>query len=896
MLLNEIVAAFAALTTLWLGGLSVVVLILAVQQGDLKRRLAAAEFRLAAPTPSRSSEPASAPAWAPSTVRPPAPLGPSAPSRPVPAPLPRPVLPAQAGRGLDAALQGAITWLQRNWFYAISAASLGLAGIFFAQYSIEKGLLPPVVRVVGALTFGLLLVAAGELIRRRWSDDESTSAAYLPSTFSSAGLITMYGAVLAALRLYHLIGTTTALFGLVAVAALGLALGWVYGPLLAAMGLIGATVAPFWVGGDADSAYVLYAYLGLVATVGLVVAGRRAWEWIAALSLALSLIAALVIRRSGGEADGFVVLLGLLAILGSTAPRWRLLPDHPAAVALRSRRLVPGNVLTAAIPWGTVIVVSLLLLASAHDGPLNAARLSLVVLAGLAAAFILGTERAPGLYGLAAVPGVAFGWSLTSRTMFLLPGRTAADWDLSGASVALVVALAVLVGGAALTRSLHHPGQVLWGIAAAAFLPLSVLIVHEEWSPQEALGEPGWAGWCLAAALVMTGFAAAYLRADDRAEEAATAPVVPNQRRYAAWSAIAALTLLGVALHTVLDLSGLTAAWAGLVVVAGLLDRRFRLPELGWFIAAMTAVLTARPLIGLPAGYYVHVASLGEVLLAYGSVILALLMTSWLLPELPNRDWPRAIVRAGVWTSCALLAMVLIERAMLEFGWDEGAATATLRGIVWAAAAVGQLYLWTRGHTTRWLSGGLAIAYGLVSVTFLLRALTDLNPWFGQTQVSGPLVLDSLLVAYGVPAALLFALAAFASWLPRLRVWRWVGAGWATLYVFLETRRFFHDGAVDYVLGFTQPELSTYTVLLLALGVTLLARSISTADPWLRHVAIAVLAVTSAKVFLIDIYGLAGLLRVFSFLGLGLVLAGLAWLNRWAGDRSRTDAAEAAAG
>ena len=36
-----------------------------------------------------------------------------------------------------------------------------------------------------------------------------------------------------------------------------------------------------------------------------------------------------------------------------------------------------------------------------------------------------------------------------------------------------------------------------------------------------------------------------------------------------------------------------------------------------------------------------------------------------------------------------------------------------------------------------------------------------------------------------------------------------------------------------------------------------------------------------AKVFLIDMSGLQGLLRVFSFLALGLSLAGLAWINRW---------------
>jgi len=41
-----------------------------------------------------------------------------------------------------------------------------------------------------------------------------------------------------------------------------------------------------------------------------------------------------------------------------------------------------------------------------------------------------------------------------------------------------------------------------------------------------------------------------------------------------------------------------------------------------------------------------------------------------------------------------------------------------------------------------------------------------------------------------------------------------------------------------------------------------------------------------AKVFLLDASGLTGLTRVVSFAGLGLSLAGLAWLNRWAERRS----------
>ena len=73
---------------------------------------------------------------------------------------------------------------------------------------------------------------------------------------------------------------------------------------------------------------------------------------------------------------------------------------------------------------------------------------------------------------------------------------------------------------------------------------------------------------------------------------------------------------------------------------------------------------------------------------------------------------------------------------------------------------------------------------------------------------------------------------------------------------------------------------------MLILGAALLWRAITTGSQTTRRAAMAVIGLTAAKVFLIDASGLSGLVRVFSFLALGLSLAGLAALNRWAASRS----------
>ena len=61
-------------------------------------------------------------------------------------------------------------WMRDNWFYAVSALSLVLAGVFLVQYGVENGLLPPAARVMAALLFGAALIGGGEWIRKRYGD------------------------------------------------------------------------------------------------------------------------------------------------------------------------------------------------------------------------------------------------------------------------------------------------------------------------------------------------------------------------------------------------------------------------------------------------------------------------------------------------------------------------------------------------------------------------------------------------------------------------------------------------------------------------------------------------------------------------------------------------------
>jgi len=76
----------------------------------------------------------------------------------------------------------------------------------------------------------------------------------------------------------------------------------------------------------------------------------------------------------------------------------------------------------------------------------------------------------------------------------------------------------------------------------------------------------------------------------------------------------------------------------------------------------------------------------------------------------------------------------------------------------------------------------------------------------------------------------------------------------------------------------SEAEGYTYSAVWLAFGVVLLLIGIALRSQPVRLCSAAVVLLTVGKVFLIDMAGLTGVWRAFSFIGLGLVLVGIGLL------------------
>lgn len=864
--------------------LAAAVIRLWIVTGRLSRRVAQLEAGVAsgrivpAPTVAPKERPAlgPAPAWGPGEASAPvavptaaAPIGAEPPPRSEPV-------------GADA-LRWARSlgpWLRANWIYAVAAASLALAGVFLVQYGAERGLLSPGLRVLAGLGLGAALIAGGEVIRRRWGDEEESSSAVLPSTLSSAGIVVLYAVILAARGLYGLIGPELAFAGLAGVSVLALVFGWFYGPFLAAAGIVGAMVAPFLVGGSGGNGALLLGYFGLVATASLAVDAVRRWGWVSALALALAYGASLAVQGALPAFEAYAALLLWLAMASVAIPRLELVPTHPgpslAAWALSPRREPgPRPVAPTWIAAGGVAASSALLLLAAAPLGAGAQLLALLLLAGLAVLLILWGAEARGIEDLALVPtallliGTTLAGIEGSALARAFHGATGTPWAAS-----LVLLGATAVSGAAWARSLRDPRGAIWAAAAALVAPAMAAALELAWRPAEGIGPWPWALHVMGLAALMTLWAVRYAALDG------------EDRRRAAYGTLSALSLIALAVFVLLSDAALTVALSALVAVAAGLDRRFRLPEMGWFILAGIAALGWRLTVapGLPA--YLIEAPLVEAVLAFGAALLGLGTARALLP--PGREAVRAAIESAALAVAAVFASVLAWRGIdgLSIGRADGVLSHwsfAILGLIWTALALAQSFRASLGGPLRRLRQGLAVLEaGFATLAFLL-VLVVFNPLLGfDDRVLGPWPLDTVLLAYGGPALLLGLAAARARWLGRLRPGlAGAAALFGVLWTFLAIRGFWQDDlALDR--GFSQPELLSYTGALLLAGGVLLYQALATRSDGLRRLAMGIIGVAIAKVFLVDAAGLAGLLRVVSFLGLGLVLAGLAWLNRWA--------------
>ncbi|MES1155192.1 MAG: DUF2339 domain-containing protein, partial [Pseudorhodoplanes sp.] len=179
-----------------------------------------------------------------------------------------------------------------QWVVWVGGIALALGGIFLVRYSIEAGLFGPGLRIIFGAILALVLIALGELARRREVSVgiSQINTAHIPSILTAAGTTVAYADVYAAYALYDFLSPALAfiLLGIVALATLAAAL--IHGPGLAGLGMIGAYVTPALVSSAQPNYWALYVYLAVVTAAAYALARIRLWRWLAITAAIFSLL------------------------------------------------------------------------------------------------------------------------------------------------------------------------------------------------------------------------------------------------------------------------------------------------------------------------------------------------------------------------------------------------------------------------------------------------------------------------------------------------------------------------------------------------------------------------------------------------------------------------------
>ena len=786
-----------------------------------------------------------------------------------------------------------VSWLTVNWFYAVSAVSLSLAGLFLVEYGIEQGLLGPRARIAMGLVFGVVLIIAGEVIRRRSGDGLKAKTAYIPSVFSAAGTVSIFGATVAAHLVYALIGPEVAFAGLVATALLAVVLGWYSGALLAAIGVLGGTAAPFIVGGvSSDQPWPLL-YFGVVTFLGLAIDSIRRWAWVSVLSLTLGYLTGwLIFLGEQVWATSLAVYVTALALASVLVPARSFWPDQSGPTLFGAITKPTRPSFPAVLSWGAIAATSLTLVVLAtgdggilrlQDGGPREFWTSMFALCFLGILWVLWSRKAPVLQDQVVAPLVGF----AAVIFFQGAGRGAVAFPPADTiegipqAAAYPVAVTILVGLAgAYTvvkawRSLQGGRfAAVWAGLSALVAPGIAILIDLTWAPSVAMGPYYWALHAMALAVGMVLLAERFSRVD-----------LETGRLRMALFVLSALSSVAFALVVVLSASALTVALALTITTAAWLDRRFNLAPMAWFILVGTAINMMR-LLALPGLDWATVAPYFDVVLAYGGSIAAVVAATYYARG-RSRSAVLAALMASTWVASATFASLFVYRLIDAAVGGDNVGSFWALGIyatIWFGVAVAQFQLASTSFSK--VRRALAAFFVLLGVLAMFSAMLLVSPLFQSLhRVAGPILFNTLIPAYLLPALpLLWAYRRGGAAIARYRIFFFGAAGaLGVCWLFLEIRHFWRGPyAMRLISGVTQPENISYTIAIVLAGAALFYQALARREGGLRKVGLVVIGIAVAKVFLIDIGNLGGLIRVFSFLLLGLSLAGLAWLNRWA--------------
>ncbi len=783
--------------------------------------------------------------------------------------------------------------LSARWMVWVGGLAIALGGGFLVKYSIDSGLLNPLVRVSLAFVIGMILTIGGEALRQRRAKLEwlQTTPDYLPSAVSAAGLFSAFSAIYASYALYDLLPAIAAFTALALLSFTASGMAFYQGKFFAYLGLIGGIVVPLLVNTGSSNAWGLFPYLLVIITANLWVSRQKAWVDVAATTLLLALMWVIIwIPTNWSVGDSapvgiYLLLLGALnSILLSGASPERLTNTSYKGMICRNGITLISDLVMIAIVILLVGVVRL-----DHYGTMG---IMLVTIGLSAQAFAVHRSPANDTGGVMAIIGVLFlfaTWHVPNLVEFKdsLPAfdqlNTAwAPTAPPGLDKFLTSAIIFtgLIGGIIFFRFRHLMRRNMWA-SMGNIVPATMLIIIywrvEDWGTS--------LNFAFAALILSMLLAAAVNKLISENKQNNITPIAA----YA--SGATAMISLGAAM--VLRDAWLSFAFALQIVALAHIWRMTQVKGLRTLALIIASIILIRlflngsifdygggqplPLINwLFYGY-----ALTAVLFAYAAYIFKDNKTA----ETAQEDRLMSVLKAGA--ILLTIAFITLEIRILfgEGGTltsDPTGLEAALQVVNWGAATT--ILFWYEVKNNDRLLGGLRRVMTAVSIFGLIIGGAMMNNVFFGSKMGSKPIFNLQFLQYFIPGILygLKAYIAHVAQKPRsmkiygsiafLVIWFWSSA---------EVYNFFHPydpESYGPAAGSSDWEWYAYSLVWLIYAVLLLVSGLRFQQAKIRQAGLAVLGIVVLKVFLVDMNQLEGISRALSFMGLGGALIGLGYL------------------
>ncbi|MCF6274407.1 MAG: DUF2339 domain-containing protein, partial [Robiginitomaculum sp.] len=758
-----------------------------------------------------------------------------------------------------------------RWAVWVGGIALAFGAIFLLRYTIEAGVFSPAMRIALAALMGVVLLGAGEFLRRVDGKNIKlpealaglNQTAYIPGVLTAVGIFTLLGTSYAAYELYNFIGplVTFAMLAVISLAALALSL--LHGPKMAALGLVASMLTPLLIDMGTPNFFVLYTYLIVVSIAALALARLRDWPWLNVLTLFGALGWSYM---SFDAADknitygAWLIFTGVMFALSTLIAR---IYDKEQSNIIPTNRIRHNNV--AACTWS--LFAALLFLGIAGNQPgFHCPHAHMAIGFG----FVL----------------MVVGWHIPRQSANIIIGGALSAFAVwFGASNDLGFTQSLVFGAAtALSvtgwgflkarQSTDKPYQQLWSFFGAA-LPIALSLGFDS----ELTGFSSKLTSTVLFTFVIINALLAY-RLHTKSNNGNEAVKI-----YTIAAAIA------YTFATLIGFSGLAETillMAGIAISAGIYSRT-AIPALRW-VSAGFALLSAAYTLFIRIGENGTLSErliINELWVYFALPALLCAAAAWLLSRKYDDIWSEGL-KALTLTFAALFFVFQIRHFMnggnvlaAEFGFDEMA----LQVMVGLSFTLGGTIL---GRTNKpkdvkrepyeRLIPGLATAVSLATLAlFVFGICFAYNPLLtNNTVIKGGGVINSLLLAYLLPALALAAI----TWLSRShRPRAYIQATGALslvafmLYLTTMVRVLFTGDKISlWATSFKDAELYAISAVWLVFGIILLVAGLKLKQKDIRTASALVITLTVLKAFLIDMASLEGVLRAMSFVVLGLVL------------------------